>query len=85
MRRMKIYLWAGVLASLLTLSAVSIDDINGVDWATKVDAVNGVDDASIDKISGVTAAVAPTNLDCYGTTADGRVEYSGSAQITIPM
>ncbi len=57
-----------VLGALCPLYSASIDDWNGVDWATKADDFNGVDVATkVSSMNGVAGAAAPTN---YLTNAD---------------
>lgn len=45
--------------SLLTLSAVSIDDWDSTDWATKVTQFNSTPVANVSGVNGVTAAATP--------------------------
>ena len=51
-----------VLGALCPLYSASIDDWNGVDWATKADDFNGVDVVTkVSTMNGVDASSAPTN------------------------
>ncbi len=70
----------GVLASLLCTGA-SVGEINGVP-VENIDKINDIAWGSVMMANGVPTA-APTNLDCYGTTADGSILYSGSSWSTV--